>query len=401
MNILRIVYDWPPPWNGLGPAPYEMTQEQVKLGHSFTIFCGRWPFAGALEKLPNCKFKTFIREPFPASLSLLISPLVLFYYLYWRRHNKPDLIHAHGHFAIWIYFYRNLVTKIPFLKKEADIPLVTHFHNTTAGRREALIQRKSPIKKLSALISWPLAKKSDRWAIKNAKACIFVGQEIRNEAIKYYNADPAKCFVVETGVNIELFKPVSTEEREKIRKDLGFDSNDIIVMNHGQMVKRKNIHTLVEALEKLPIYYRLFLVGDGDKDYMLELDTKIKDLNLRDRVVRAGYTPYPNVPIAFQASDVFVLPSSFEGLPKVVMQSLACGIPALVSGFKVSEEIGGLSYLENIEPETIAASIRALVEVQKPQVDIRKIVKDHSWHEKAKEVERVYDFVKNTPQTPQ
>ena len=46
MKILRIVYDWPPPWYGLAPAPYEMTVAQTKLGHTIDVFCGRWPRAG-------------------------------------------------------------------------------------------------------------------------------------------------------------------------------------------------------------------------------------------------------------------------------------------------------------------------------------------------------------------
>ena len=40
MNILRLVYEWPPPWDGLTPGPYELTQAQLKLGHQVMVFCG-------------------------------------------------------------------------------------------------------------------------------------------------------------------------------------------------------------------------------------------------------------------------------------------------------------------------------------------------------------------------
>jgi len=393
MRILRIVYDWPPPWNGLSPAPYEMTQAQVKHGHTFDIFCGRWPFSGPLEKLPNCKFKTFIREPVPASLSLLISPLLFLYYLYWRFENKPDLIHSHGHFAIWLYGYRALLKKIFPWARELKIPLVVQFHNTVAGREDALEDKGAKVKFHSKYIAWPLAKLSDRWAVKTASACVFVSQQNKDEAIKYYNADPAKCFVVETGVNTDLFKQVGKEEKEKIHRDLGIDPSDIVIVNHGVMTERKNIHLLVDALEFLPLFYKLLLVGSGDKNYLEDLNIRIRDKNLGSRVIKAGYTPYPETAIAFQAGDLFVLPSSFEGLPKVVLQSLACATPALVSGFKVKEDIQGLFYLDDLEPKNIATKILDIIENKKTYVDKNKIFALYSWTEKAKEMERVYDFV--------
>ena len=40
MNILRLVYEWPPPWDGLAPGPYELTEAQQKLGHDVVVFCG-------------------------------------------------------------------------------------------------------------------------------------------------------------------------------------------------------------------------------------------------------------------------------------------------------------------------------------------------------------------------
>ena len=49
MKIARIIYDWPPPWSGLAPHPYELTLAQLKLGHEVEIFCGRWPHAGGFE----------------------------------------------------------------------------------------------------------------------------------------------------------------------------------------------------------------------------------------------------------------------------------------------------------------------------------------------------------------
>lgn len=390
MRILRIAYEWPPPWDGLAPAPYEMTTAQAKLGHKITVFSGRWPGAGDIETFSGVENVTFWREPLPGTVNLTTSILMFVYYLMWRRKNEVDVIHSHGHFGIWVYWWRNFLKQRKPDAKELKTPLVVHFHNTVKGRAANLEENGSAIKDFSKKIAWPLAEKSDRWAVQNADAMIFVSEETRNEAIKFYGADASKCFVVESGVNVDLFKPVGAEESYKTRSDLGFVQYDKIILNHGVMVERKNVHLLLDAMAKLPPNYKLLLVGPSpDNEYEITLREKISTYRLEDRVVRVGYTPYPEVPIAFQAADLFVLPSSWEGLPKVVMQSLACGVPVLASGFKTATQIQGLVYLNNLEVDNIARQIYETAEAD-PKVDIKQIQLYHSWHHMAKKVDQVY-----------
>lgn len=392
MKILRIVYEWPPPWAGLAPHPYELTNSQVDMGHEFTIFCGRWPHAGKIEGLKNVTIVPFYREPFPGTVNITISIWMFFYYLQWRRKNSVDLIHSHGHFAIWIYLYRTLLKKYFPNSDELKTPLIAHFHNTVEGRKQAAVKKKSYINPISKYLSWPLATLSDKWAVASADRCIFVSQDNLNDAVKYYGIAPEKCDVVETGVNIDIFKTVGVEEKDKTRHDLGLDAMDKVILNHGVMVARKGIHLLIEALNYLPPQYKLLLVGSGDAKYLDRLDHLIEKFKLIDRVIRVGYTPYPNTPIAFQAADVFVLPSQFEGLPKVVMQSLACGVPALVSGFKLSEDISGIIYLENTNPQNIAQKIQQTVE-NSPEVDRVRIAFEYSWKIRAHKIEDIYEKV--------
>uniref|UniRef100_A0A7C4TQK7 Glycosyltransferase family 1 protein n=1 Tax=candidate division WWE3 bacterium TaxID=2053526 RepID=A0A7C4TQK7_UNCKA len=390
MKILRIAYDWPPPWDGLAPAPYEMTKAQLKLGHEISVFCGRWPFSGNLEEIPGVSTHTFIREPLSGALAVTISPLMFFYYLMWRRNNEVDVIHSHGHFGIWIYWYRRLLKRKFPNAKELKTPLVVHFHNTVKGRAENLLKNNKEIKAISKYLSWPMAEMSDKWAVEVADACIFVSEEIKNEAIKYYGANPAKCFVVETGVNTELFSPVKYEERVKTRRDLGFVDTDKVILNNGAMVERKNIHLIVEALALLPSQFKLLLVGPTtDEDYEYKLKNLIEVKHLEARVVRVGYTPYPQVPIAFQSADLFLLPSSWEGLPKVVMQSLSCGVPVLASGFRASQEIAGLYYISELDAQTLARQILDVLG-SNISVDTNFVKINYSWLVTAKKVDAVY-----------
>ena len=148
---------------------------------------------------------------------------------------------------------------------------------------------------------------------------------------------------------------------------------------------------MIDALALLPDDYKLMLSGSGDPAYVEKLNEQMKLKKVEHRVIRTGYTPYPHVPIAYQVSDIFVLPSSWEGLPKAVMQGLSCGIPCLVSGFKINEDIRGVFYLENMEPQTIADRIVEITSVPK-DVDVQLIRSKYSWNKKIEAIDEIYDF---------
>ncbi len=394
MKILRIIYDWPPPWQGLAPHPYELTSIQVQKGHEVEIFCGRWPKAGAIERPGNIKVNPINREPYPGTIFFTSSVILFFKYLKWRKKNNPDVIHSHGHFAVWIYVYRCFLQKFFPWSKELKIPLVVHFHNVAKDRWIQMEKQGKLITPLARYLVWPLSVFSDKKAIKSAAACVFVSKENMDSATNLYEADSRRCFVVESGVNPNIFKKIENEEVEKSRREIGFDMDDVVILNLGAMTERKNVHLLVDSLKYLPHNYKLLLVGSGNMDYTSKIDDTIKINGLASRVIKVGYTPYPQTPVAYQSSDIFVLPSSWEGMPKVVMEALSCGIPCLVSGFRLAEEIDGLFYLENQNPQHIADYILRIVGLRDISVESDKVAQHYSWDVREKEIEKVYEFAK-------
>ncbi len=395
MNILRIIYDWPNPWQGLAAHPYEVTLAQKNEGHKIAIFCGTWPSEGGPVSIPDVKINPIFREPYPNTIFFTSSVVLFFKYLSYRARNQVDIVHSHGHFGIWIYAYRAFLKKFFPWAKELKTPLVVHFHNTARGRWNNFKETEKAIKPGSQYVGWPMAVLSDKLACYAASACVFVSETNKKEAIDLYGVFPQKCFLIETGVNAELFKPVGDEEVEKSRKEAGFDRYDKIVLYHGVLNERKNVKLLLETVQYLPKDYSILLSGSGDPSYVQELNEYIELAKIGSRVVQTGYTPYPYVPTAYQISNIFVLPSSWEGLPKAVMQGLACGVPCLVSGFKVSEDIGGLFYINKLEPKELADQIIQIVE-SRQQVDLNKIKQDYSWSKKIKQIDEVYDYaIKN------
>src|SRR3989339_401837 len=397
MKILRIVYDWPPPWLGLAPHPYELTVSQLKQGDEVTVFCGRWPKAGELEVPEGLKIFPIWREPIPDTVFFTSSIALFFKYLSFRKkkENKVDMIHCHGHFGVWIYLYRKFLKKYMPWSDELMTPLVVHFHNTAAGRKESLEKIGRP-KITSQLIGWPMSEYSDRLAADVADACVFVSDQLKQEAITHYGVKEDKCFVIESGVNPKRFTKVAQNEKEKSRHDLGLDMFDKVILYLGYLVERKGVHKLVEMMSFLPPYFKLVLVGSGDPSYVQIIQETIRKRGLENRVLRVGYTPYPQAPIAYQMSDLFVLPSEFEGMPKVLMESLSCGVPVLVSkAVKVSQDISGLENIDNNDdPKDLAAQVKSMID-NPPIVESTKIWSTYSWDMRAKELKRVYDYAKD------
>jgi len=119
------------------------------------------------------------------------------------------------------------------------------------------------------------------------------------------------------------------------------------------------------------------------------IDKIVIDNLLGSRIKKIAYTPYPELPIPIQSSDLFVLPSDFEGLPKVVLESLACEIPCLVSGFKFTDNVNGVYYLENKDPKYIAEQILKVSQA-KNEIDIDSFRAKFSWKTKMSVLNSLY-----------
>lgn len=394
MRILRIFYDWPGKWDGLAPAGYELTQEQVKMGNKVTVMCGYWRGTPPQE-IDGVNIISTMREPFHGTLFLTSSIVLFFKYFIWRNKYKVDVVHSHGHFGIWIYFYRKLIKNFPLIKNfEYEPVFISHFHNTFQGRWESLKKEGKKINKISEKFFYPLGVLSDKWAIDVSDACVFVSENLLEEAVKFYNADRSKCMVIESGVNTNLFRRVSEIEKQKTRAELGFDDLDKIVINHGKLVPRKNIVSLINAFKFLPLNYKLILIGEASKEYQTEIANAIADNNLARRVKLFGYADYRQLSVPLQAADIFVLPSDFEGLPKAILEALSSEIPALYSGFDFKESVPGAVKLTSKEPQAIASLIVDTLQLP-PVMDIEKFRISFSWKSKASAFQKLYESIRS------
>ncbi|MBT8998489.1 multidrug MFS transporter [Lactobacillus delbrueckii subsp. bulgaricus] len=136
------------------------------------------------------------------------------------------------------------------------------------------------------------------------------------------------------GVDLAAFRydPII---RKRIRKELGLSRKH--VLGHiGRFAYQKNHQYLIQVFAKVYAQdpqARLLLVGKGDLQD--ECKHQVHDLGLDKQVIFYGLSS--NTSELFQAMDVFLLPSHFEGLPIVGVEAQAAGLPVIFSDQITSE----------------------------------------------------------------
>ncbi len=120
-----------------------------------------------------------------------------------------------------------------------------------------------------------------------------------------------KIVVIPTGINLEKFR-----HGKDIRRSLGLNENDLVVVYAGLIVPRKGIDIMLKAVRKLDV--KLLLVGDGPKkqEYV-----NMAERYSMDNVKFLGWRK--DIPDLLKSADLLLLPSRGEGLPGIVMEAMA------------------------------------------------------------------------------
>jgi glycosyltransferase involved in cell wall biosynthesis len=154
-------------------------------------------------------------------------------------------------------------------------------------------------------------------------------------------------------IDIETFSPeVPHEEREQV---IGF---------LGRLDEEKRIRELAEAARRLPPGVTFVFAGDGDLRGWLEDELSAE--RAEGSVELTGWVDHDDVPDVLNRFKLLVLPSEpTEGLPTVILESMACGTPVLatpVSGVPdvVREGETGF-FLRDVEPEAIATQCETIL----------------------------------------
>lgn len=252
---------------------------------------------------------------------------------------------------------RRLAT--PLLNSDPRLLVVSHFSLYTAPMLDALAGHPMVVHfqgpwgleggpERQSAITVRIKTMIERAVYRRASAFIVLSRPFGRILEERFGVPPNKIHVIPGGVDVARF--AIRESRAACRASLRWPQERPIVLAVRRLMRRMGLDDLVRAAarirERVP---NVLVLIAGDGPVRGELERQIASLGLSDTVALLGFVPDAELPLAYRAADLTVVPTiALEGFGLIVAESLAAGTPCFVT------PVGGL-------PEAISGLSRALV----------------------------------------
>jgi len=266
---------------------------------------------------------------------------------------RPDLIHVHS------------PAYLPFaimVKRLLRIPLVITFHGADLTRVEE-----------SCLLQ-TLVRQADRVLHVASTMSERLGKIVPQEKVVYSS----------NGVDMDVFSP-GDSDRERL------------IVAAGWFNWKKGFDVLLDAMARVHREepdWRLLIAGDGE--LRSKLTERRDSLGLQDVVSMPGSLSREELVAELQRASLFVLSSLTEGLPKVILEGMACGLPVVTTTAGSSAEVVGEAGLV-VEPGNAEALAEAIAQLlndseRREKLSLVAASRAHlfSWDEVARRYDAVY-----------
>jgi len=287
-----------------------------------------------------------------------------------RSSKKADLVHGHDIASILPCMFAKIFQNKPFV----------------------LTLHSSHFIKVSNKIMF---KRYLRWGIKRADYVFAASKEIKNIAQDLVSGK--KIEALTNPVDTELFSPKRKPAIDKNR-------DEYLLVCPRRLVEKNGVHFLIEAMPKISPRknVRLMIVGDGPLRQMIE--KRLKELNIKEKVIFLGSVPNEKMPGILISADLIVIPSLMEATSIAALESMACGkaiAASRVGGLPeiIDEDVGFL--MDPGNPDDIAQKINlALKDInllkKKGKVARERVVNNWSAHKLVIEHREIYKkIIKN------
>jgi teichuronic acid biosynthesis glycosyltransferase TuaC len=330
--------------------------------------CPWFPFAsprfgeyGVMARLPRREAKQGIeiehpRYPLLPKIGMSTAPLALFTaVLPGLRRQIADgrdfeLIDAH-------YFYPDGVAAV-MLGRALGRPVVVSARGSD----------------LNLIADYALPRRWIRWAAAKADGLIAVSAGLRDR-LTNLGTPRERIRMLRNGVDLVLFRP---GDRAAARRALGFTRPTVLAV--GNLVALKRHRLMVEALSLLP-ETDLVIVGEGPERAAIEALAQAR--GVAERVRLLGRLAQDQLPQIYGAADLLLLVSTHEGWPNVLLESMACGTPVVVSEIAGITDIVGTTevgrIVAEVTPQRLAAAIRDVLATPPPRTAIRAYAGQFDW----------------------
>ncbi len=324
--------------SGLSDIVWNTAARLLPYGDDVTIV---GPYAVDTYPVPGIRVHTFPIPPVGYRNILGHMLIVLNGCRLLQQMNSIDVLHTHEYLSSGL---------LPLFVRSAPVVL------TTPGSIHLRMKSKASFDPVTdrvfQLTSWLSAKL--------CKKIIAVSGDI-GRAWQSAGADPSKIVVIPHGVDTNLYRPVP-----HARQVLGVDDKARIILHVGRLHPSKGLSFLLQATAILVPRHRTLQVhflGAGPQQ--AELEGLAVDLNIANRVFWHDHVESAKLPTWYSAADVTVMPSLYEGMPRVMLEALSCGSPFVatpVSGV-VDHLCDGQTgfFVEQRDPDDLAEKLDLLL----------------------------------------
>jgi glycosyltransferase involved in cell wall biosynthesis len=263
----------------------------------------------------------------PLFPSKRINPISIWRFSRWLRREHIDILHTQTYHA---HLFGGAAAKL------AGIPFILHQQKTLERlpwRRHLLFSRR----------------------LRAAKVVVTLSPQTKSDIVDTFGLDPAKIEVLPNAIDETRFVPAP--DKAALRRSIGLPTDVFLCGTVASLHEVKNHRLLIQAMAAgVPDHVQCVLVGDGAMRPRLEHLANELGLGHRIRFVGSQRPASP----WFQALDLFVLPSSWEGQPLALLQALSCRLPVLASEIEGNTAVLGQSH-PGLFPPTDPTALATLI----------------------------------------
>jgi glycosyltransferase involved in cell wall biosynthesis len=200
-----------------------------------------------------------------------------------------------------------------------------------------------------------------------------VSRYSQQDMAHYYRMDSTRIHVIPEGVDTRRFKPLNDPQARSAWRIKVFGEDLPFILYVGKPTKRRNLPNLLQAFAQLKrqegIPHRLLLIGSSLPG--TSFAGEIRRLGLEANVVDLPYAEHDEIVLAYNACEMLVYPSSYEGFGMPVLEAMACGAPVIaLDNTAFPEFAGGVAMLlPDAQSDTLSEGMLKII--RDPSIRVR------------------------------